>query len=142
MSTRTRIPALLLALLWLTTAGASLADITLTTDQPIYDIGDIVHITAHNNGPNEEQFLSFPYFIIYNDDTEECVFGCVGLPVVTPFAVGETVTMDYDTGIVPDIAGNYTVGIVVTNGTTVSYVLNGPVAAEAKSWSDLKALYR
>jgi len=142
MSTRTRIPALLLALLWLCTPGTTLADITLTTDHSNYDIGDIVHITAHNNGPNEEQFLSFPYFIIYNDDTDECVFGCVGLPVVTPFAVGETVTMDYDTGIVPDIAGNYTVGIVVTNGTTVSYVLNGPVAAEAKSWSDLKALYR
>jgi hypothetical protein len=142
MQTRTRLPALFLALLWLGTAGASLADITLTIDQPIYDIGDIVHVTAHNNGPNEEQFLSDPFFIIYNDDTDECVFGCVGLPVVTPFPVGETVTMDYDTGFVPDIPGNYTIGIVVNNGPTINYVLNGPVAAEAKNWGAIKALYR
>ena len=142
MPTRTRIPALILALVIFGAAGTTLADITLTTDKSFYDIGEIVHITAHNNGPLEEMFLSYPYFLIFNDDTNECVYGCVGLPVVTTFAVGETVTMDYDTGVVPDIAGNYSIGLAVTNGPTISYVLNGPVATEAQSWGALKALYR
>lgn len=141
MTTRTRFFSLLLLALS-GIAATALADITLTTDKSLYDIGETVHITAHNNGPTEEMFISAPFFIIYNDDTDECVFGCVGLPVVTPFPVGETVTMDYDTGSAPDIAGNYIIGIAVNNGPTIGYVLNGPVAAETNSWGAVKALYR
>jgi hypothetical protein len=89
-----------------------------------------------------EQFLSAPFFLIFNEDTQECVYGCVGLPVITPFAVGETVTMDYDTGLNPDIPGNYSVGLAVTNGPTTGYVLTDAVAVEAESWSGLKALFR
>lgn len=130
-------------LLTLPTLGTTaLADITLTLDQTDYVVGDIVHATAHNNGPNVEMFLSAPFFLIYNDDLPECVFGCVGLPVITPFEVGETVTMDWDTGFFPDIPGNYSVSLVVTGGTSVSYILNAPVATEAHSWGVLKALFR
>lgn len=126
----------------LTLGPTALADITLTLDQAEYYVGDIVHATAHNNGPNVEMFVSAPFFLIYNDDLNECVFGCVGLPVITPFEVGETVTMDWDTGFFPDIPGNYSVSLAVTGGTSVSYVLNAPVAMEAHSWGAVKALFR
>jgi len=94
MQTRTRIFTLLLILLLLGATGTALAEITLTTDKPVYALGEIVHITAHNAGPTAEEFLSYPFFIIFNEDTNECVTGCAGLPVITPFAVGETVSMD------------------------------------------------
>jgi hypothetical protein len=137
-----RILLFVLLLTLLTLGGAALADITLNTDKPEYLVGEIVHITAHNNGPNVELFLSAPYFLIYNDDLNECVFGCAGLPVVTPFEVGETVTMEWDTGFFPDIPGNYSVSVAVTGGTTVSYLLNAPVSSEGRSWGGVKALFR
>jgi hypothetical protein len=132
----------LVVLMILAVACAAFADITLTTDKSTYEVGEIVHITAHNNGPLVEEFVSFPFFQIYNEDNQECVYGCVGLPVITPFGVGETVTMDYDTGAMPDIPGNYRVGIAVLGGPTTGYVLTGEVPAEASSWGSVKVLYR
>jgi hypothetical protein len=142
MKTGKDIFSLLIALILLTTTCPAFADITLTTDKATYEVGEIVHITAHNNGPLVEQFISYPFFQIFNEDTLECVFGCVGLPVITPFGVGETVTMDYDTGVAPDIPGNYGVGIAIINGPSTGYVLTGEVAAEAVSWGNVKVLYR
>lgn len=142
MKTGKVVVSLLITLALLASAFPAFADITLTTDQSTYEVGEIVHITAHNNGPLVEQFISYPFFQIYNEDTLECVFGCVGLPVITPFGVGETVTMDYDTGAAPDIPGNYLVGIAIINGPTTDYVLTGDVAAEAASWGNVKVLYR
>jgi len=142
MQTRTRIFPVLLALLLLGTTGTALAEIILTTDKPTYSVGEIVHITAYNAGPAEEQFLSYPYFVIFNQDSGECIIGCVGLPVITPFPVGETVSADWDTGFFPDVPGNYIVGVVVTNGPTISYVLTDAVAVEQNRWGSLKALFR
>ena len=142
MKTGKDIVSLLIVLIMLTATSPAFSDITLTTDKSIYEVGEIVHITAHNNWPLVEQFVSYPFFQIFNEDTLECVFGCVGLPVITPFGVGETVTMDYDTGAMPDIPGNYGVGIAVLGGPTTSYVLTGEVAAEASSWGNVKVLYR
>lgn len=142
MQTRTRIPAFLLALLLLGPVVTAHAEIILTTDKPIYSVGEIVHLTAYNAGPMAEEFLSSPYFLIFNHDTGECVTGCVGLPVVTPFPVGETVSMEWDTGFFPDVPGNYSVGVAATNGPTTSYILTDVVAVEANSWGSLKALYR
>jgi hypothetical protein len=68
--------------------------------------------------------------------------GCAGLPVVTPFPVGKTASMDWDTGFFPDVPGNYSVGVAATNGPTTSYVLTDVVTAEVNSWGTLKALYR
>ena len=31
---------------------------------------DIVHVTATNNGPDNLEFLSAPFFLIFNDDTQ------------------------------------------------------------------------
>jgi len=142
MQTSTRIPTVLLALLLLGTAGGALAEIILTTDKPIYAVGEIVHITAYNAGPNEEEFISYPYFVIFNQDTGECVTGCVGLPVVTPFPVGETVSTSWDTGFFPDVPGNYSVVVAATNGPSISYILTDAVSVELNNWGSLKAMYR
>ena len=142
MPTRINFFALLLAYLTLGMAGTALADITLTTDKTVYEVNEIVHITAHNNGPDVEMLVSAPFFAIFNDDLNECVFGCLGLPVVTPFEVGETVSMDWDTGFFPDPPGTYTVWVAINGGPSISYLLNPAVATEASSWGELKALYR
>ena len=142
MQSRIRIPTVLLVLLLLGTAGTALAEIILTTDKPIYSVGEIVHLTANNAGPTAEEFVSYPYFVIFNQDTGECVMGCVGLPVVTPFPVGETVSMDWDTGFFPDVPGNYSVFVAAINGPTTNYVLTDVINAEVNNWGTLKALYR
>lgn len=136
------ITSFLVALLILSIACTAFADITLTTDKSTYEVGEIVYITATNNGPLMEEFVSFPFFQIWNLDIPECIYGCVGLPVITPFGVGETVTMDHDTGAMPDTPGNYGVGIAVLGGPTTEYILTGGVASEASSWGNVKALYR
>lgn len=66
----------------------------------------------------------------------------MGLPVMTPFPVGETVSMEWDSGSIPDIPGNYSVGVAVPNGPTTSYVLTDVVTVEVNSWGTMKALYR
>lgn len=136
------IASFLVALLILAIACTAFADITLTTDKSTYEVGEVVHITAHNNGPLVEEFVSFPFFQIWNLDIPECIYGCVGLPVITPFEVGETVTLDHNTGAMPDIPGNYGVGIAVLGGPTTEYVLTGGVAAEVSSWGSVKVLFR
>jgi hypothetical protein len=142
MQTSISYTTFLLTLLIIGMAGTALADITLTTDKPVYFVGEIVHITAHNNGPDVEELVSDPYFVIFNEDTSECVFGCVGLPVVTPLEVGETVFLDWDTGAVPDVPGNYSVFVAANGVASVSYFLNAAVSNETRSWGDLKALFR
>ena len=142
MQTRNCFLTVLLAALLSGTAGSASAEIILTTDKAEYEVGEIVHLTAHNAGPMAEDFVSYPYFIIWNQDTDKCVFGCLGLPVVEPFPVGETVSMDWDTGSVPDDPGNYIVWLAVIDGPSVSYVLTVKVGADRNSWSLLKVLYR
>lgn len=133
---------LLLFLLMLTASATALAEIVLTIDKAEYEVGEIVHIAATNTGPEVEQFVSSPFFVIFNADLNECVMGCVGLPVITPFLVGETVSMDWDTGLGPDAPGNHAVGVAVAGGPTVFYLLTDAVNVESSSWGNLKALYR
>jgi hypothetical protein len=142
MQNRIRLVGILVILLSLSAMTPTLAEITITTDKPSYELGEIVHITAHNAGPTEEQFVSDPFFHIANVDVNECVFGCVGLPVVTPFPVGETVSLDWDTGTMTLLPGNYSAGVVATNGASINFILTEVVATEASSWGALKALYR
>ena len=132
----------LLAALFSGMAGNASAEIILTTDKPEYEAGEIVHVTAHNAGPGTEQFVSDPYYVIWNQDTDKCVSGCLGLPVVTAFPAGETVSMDWDTGLSDDDPGNYIVRVAVIDGPSVSYVLTVKVDAGRNSWSSLKVLYR
>ena len=106
-------------------------------------VGDMVHITAYNAGPEDEQFNSYPFFQIYNADTFDCLFGCLGLPVMTDFPVGETVTMDRDTGDNSDPPGLNSVSMAVLfGGPTVSYLLTDAVQTVPESWGAVKVLYR
>jgi hypothetical protein len=142
MPIRIRLLTILLAAFLSGVVGNASAEIILTTDKPEYEVGETVHLTALNAGPMAAEFVSAPYFSIWNQDSDKCVFGCLGLPVVTPFPVGETVSMDWDTGLSPDVPGNYIVGVAVTDGPSVSYVLTVRVDADRNSWSLLKRLYR
>jgi hypothetical protein len=139
---RTGVCRTVLSLLLLTLAVTAPAEIVLTTDKPEYTVGEIVHFTATNNGPEVEQLVSDPHFVAFNEDTNACVVGCVGLPVVTTFLVGQTITMDWDTGAVPDAPGHHSVRVAVFDGPTASYLLTDAVNVEPSSWGSLKALYR
>ncbi len=136
-----RLGLFLAALLLAGTTYPAFAEITLTSDKPVYVTGEIVHLTAHNAGPADEEFVSSPVFVIFNTDTDECVWGCAGLPVLTPFVAGETVTMDWDTGFVPDEPGNYAVGLAVSGSPTTTYTLIAGVGSIPTAWGTVKARY-
>jgi hypothetical protein len=143
MQTRMIVPTVFIALLLVGTAGTATAEIILTIDKPAYTVGEVVHVTAYNAGPTVEQFVSEPPFVVWNQDTGERVIGCLGLPVLTPFPVGETVSRIGTQGSSPNVPGNYAISVVSPNGTTASYVLTDEVVeSEQNSWSSLKALYR
>jgi hypothetical protein len=138
---RTRILLPLVALL-LAHSGGAIAEVIVTTDKPVYEVGEIVLITARNAGPEDESLVSSPAFAIWNLDTEKCVHGCVGLPVVTPFPVGATISMEWDTGLEPDAPGNYLVRVALTDGPSLTYVLASGVSNDLSSWATLKSRYR
>ena len=142
MSIRETVITTVIALLVLAVAGNAVGAIILTTDKESYTVGEIVHLEATNVGPLPTQFVSYPRFLIFNTDTDECVYGCLGLPVVEPFPVGVTVSLDWDTGMIPDPPGNYRVGLSAPEAPSVFYVLTDVVDVEPHSWGALKALYR
>jgi hypothetical protein len=142
MRIKATVIALTAVLFFVGPPGASVAEVILTTDKPDYTIGEVVHITAHNAGPEDETLLSFPFFAIWNEDTSQCVMGCVGLPDINPFPAGESITMDWDTGQVPDAPGRHIVGVAINDGPTASYVLTGSVPSDHESWTTLKGRYR
>ena len=134
--------ALLLSLLVLA-ASSALAEVVITTDKPAYLMGEIVQITVQNTGPLGTDFVSAPFVSIYNVDTNECLLGCVGLPVVTPFPAGATETYAWDTGWNPDPVGTYRVFANILGVTDFAqYTLTGEVDIQAVSWGAIKALYR
>jgi hypothetical protein len=63
-------------------ATTAVAQLTVATDAPQYSQGDIVTITVHNAGPSLALFASSPPCYIYRIGTSECVYGCVGLPIL------------------------------------------------------------
>ena len=130
------------ALLMLFQASSAIAEVTVTTDKPTYEVGEVVHITAHNAGPEDEDLVSEPPFTIWNQDAEQCVFGCLGLPVVTRFPAGQTISMDWDTGLHAYAPGNYLVQVVVNGVAPAGFVLTVGVPEEQDSWTTLKARYR
>ncbi len=136
-----RAPFLVIALLL--TATVAVAAVTVVTDKDSYIVGETVHITIHNSGPEDVEFNSAPFIVIYNLDTNECPYGCTGLPVMTPFPAGSTVTDTWDTGVIPDVPGNYRVSVNTLDASaTTDYFLTDGVSVETSSWGTVKALYR
>lgn len=134
--------ALLVALVAALLFTNAIAEVTITTDKSSYEVGEIVLIEAHNHGPEDEWIVSTPWFTIWNADEETCVYGCLGLPEVTEFPAGETVSMDWDTGSSPDAPGNYSVRINVLDGPAANYGLTVGVSREQHGWTALKSRYR
>ncbi len=141
MTTRNRSVTVLVALALLTTVAS--AEVTVTTDKDSYLSGETVQITVQNLGPSDVEFNSAPYVQIYNTDTLECMYGCVGLPVMTPFPAGTTVYENWDTGYLPDTPGHYAVVVNILGPTiSTSYTLTSEVGLEPISWGTVKALYK
>jgi hypothetical protein len=137
-----RRPSILAAAWLLAFCAGARAEVVLTTDKEAYVVGEIVHVEARNTGPDDKILVSTPWMIIWNEDTMECVTGCVGLPDITPFPAGTTITAQWDTGLFPDDPGPYAVHIATDGGPTVHYLLSAAVPAEPDGWSALKARFR
>jgi hypothetical protein len=122
---------------------AAAAQMTVTTDQQTYEVGDIVEITIHNAGPDPVEFYSYPAHSILHVETESCISGCVGLPVIWSFEVGETMVDVRDTGLEPDLPGHYRIALHCPGSIETTYdLLPAPIPTESVSWSRVKALYR
>ncbi len=130
-------------------ATTAVAQLTVTTDDGVYTTFDVVTITVHNAGPSQALFASSPPCVIYRLDTQECVYGCFGLPVLWEMGVGETIAVEYDPyeDAVPDPLGWYRVeltGVSSDPGSILQcdYRLVEVVPNGDDSWGGVKALYR
>lgn len=147
MSHRTRIAAAAVLLL-LAALPTAAQNVTVETDQDVYHVGDLVEITVSNLGPADAQFLSAPYIAIIHLETDDCIYGCVGLPVITPFPAGAVHVESWDTGQFPDRPGTYRVSAAVAMAglgrdvTSAVYTLVDPTPNAALTWSGVKTLYR
>ena len=132
-------------------AFASLAcaqRLTVTTDQSVYQMGHTVEITIHNPTTNPVDLTSDPYMVIVHVASSTCVFGCIGLPVMTTFQPDETYVYDYDTSVNTDPAGLYRIIVMEAQSVplpwtepTTEYTLEVPTPNEMQSWSRVKSLY-
>jgi len=133
----------------LSTLGAA-QDLTVVTDAAVYNLGATVEITIHNPTDHNVDITSSPYFGIVHVETQNCMYGCLGLPVMSTLSAGETVVFQYDTSWNPDPVGYFQV--VVFESTigsippppppTVEYRLIDPTGNEDKNWCSVKTLYR
>jgi len=138
---------LLVSLALCLAAATAGAQVTVATDSPQYAQGDTVRITIHNAGPSHVYFSSFPAYTLYNQDTQQCYYGCLGLPEFWQFAIGSTLTYQRDTGAHPDAPGRYSVTLTCDTINPDSilachYDLTPALAAEGAAWGAVKALYR
>ncbi|MBU1071612.1 hypothetical protein KKG45_00030 [bacterium] len=124
-------------------------NVTIETDQPVYALGAPVEITVHNAGPEDAEFNSSPFIAIVNLDASECIYGCVGLPVMTTFPAGATHVEDWDTGVIQDQPGHYRVtanvfmtGMPPDPPPSAEYTLVDPSPNEMRTWGAVKTLYR
>jgi len=138
-------------LIVLLTAALPIAaqNVTVETDQTVYTLGATVEITVHNAGPADAEFNSSPLIAIVYLDTFECIYGCVGLPVMTTFPAGTTHVEHWDTGWRPDQPGHYQVtahvwmtGMPPDPPPSVQYILVEPSPNAMRTWSEVKSLFR
>ncbi|NTV04633.1 hypothetical protein HGA89_06980 [bacterium] len=146
---RRSIRILILSAISCIAAATAQAQLTVDTDATQYSQADIVTVTVHNAGPSLALFASSPPFFIYRIGTSECVYGCVGLPILWEMNAGETIVTVYDPSedAGPDPIGWYRVEL---NGTSsdpgsilhCDYQMLEVVPIGSGSWGGVKALYR
>jgi hypothetical protein len=137
--------ALLCSLVTLPTVAGAL---TVSLDQGVYQVGDLVEITLDNTDGGAIEFPSWPPFAIVRlDGPYEFP---PSSPVIVDLPAGETMTEFWDTGQLPDPAGSYQVVVEwwyqddpqQVMQSTVPYLLEGPVGTEATTWSAIRGLFR
>ncbi len=138
-----------LTLLGLLLACSSVAAaLTVTVDQEVYVVGQTVTITYDNTGGEAIEFRSIPPFTIHRLDGDYEFI--LGLPGIVVLPAGETMVETWDTGMLPDPAGQYRVVVSgwlqadpdETVSAAADYTLEEPVAAQASTWSAVHRLFR
>jgi len=132
-----------------TARPAAARDVTVTTDLETYPVGAVVEVSVHNAGPTDVEFNSSPFIAIVNLDTSTCLFGCLGLPVMTPLPADSTHVQCWDTGENPDAPGRHRVTAHIQDlvppfepPPSTEYMLIDPSPAEMRAWGGVKSLYR
>jgi hypothetical protein len=124
------------------------AALTVTLDQEVYVVGDVIEITFDNSGGDTVEFPSEPPFSIHRLDGD--YDGMTGLPVIVELAAGGIMVQHWDTGMLPDPAGQYEVAVTwwyqqnpdEVFEFAVPYTLEESVGAEMTTWSAVRRLFR
>ena len=127
---------------------AAVPAVTVTLDQEVYQVGDLIQITFINPDDATAVFPSEPPFGIVRLDGEYP--GFASLPVLVFLGPGETMLYTWDTGSLPDPPGLYQIVVtwwLETNPSEVftievPYVLEGVIARETTTWSAVRQMYR
>lgn len=124
------------------------AALTLTLDQDTYIVGDVIQITIDNTGGPTLQTGGAPPFGIQRLDGP--YDGMAHVPVIVTLEADEILVETWDTGMLPDPAGEYGIGTswwVVddpdqTMSDSATYTLEDVVPIEATTWSAVHRLFR
>ena len=153
MSFRSQLPAsslVLMAVILVFATPAAAQILTVETDLAVYVVGAVVQITIHNPTEEPATLVSWPFTFITHEETNACVWGCVGLPVVTEVMPGETLVEHHHTSFLPDPPGTYRVTIAEAGtglpplppSNWTEYELLEPISSEKMAWGGVKSLYR
>jgi len=121
------------------------ADVTVATDKPVYDPGEVVTITIHNSGPGPVDFEAYPLYMIVSSDTGQVIFGWDRIAQVTTFPPGHSEQFTRDTALVPDAPGQYAIHLnlgPIGHDVSTVYEIRYIVPTESTAWGLIKALYR
>jgi hypothetical protein len=136
---------LLVTLLACCAATASAQSLTLSLDEMVYELGDVMEITIANPSTEDVEFTGTPPYCVYNNDE----FGaqCTAVPEITTFAAGEVWIVEYDTDDDALVAGACRVKVTWReDGTTYhiyeDFTLTTSVSGQAVTWGTLKGRYR
>ena len=124
------------------------AAFTVTVDQDTYVVGQTVTITYDNTGGEAIEFGGAPPFTIQRLDGDYEFI--LHLPEIIVLPAGETMVETWNTGLLPDPAGQYRVTVSgwlqadpdETVSASADYTLEEPVAADASTWSAVHRLFR
>lgn len=125
------------------------AQLTVSTDRPEYQPGEIVRITIHNGGPSVAHFVSEPPLTVVHVATDDCCYGCVGLPVLFDLAPGATISSMYDTASCGsgNLVGEYLVTLAGASGDpgsvlTATFLVLDAIQVEPVGWGAVKGRFR
>jgi len=134
---------LLVIMLACCAATASAQSLTLSLDDTVYELGDIMQITIANPSDQDVEFLATPPYCVYNVDHVDCT----SVPESTTFAAGSVWNVDYNTDDGVLSAGAALVLLTwledgTTHHLTEVFSLTTSVPDTPTAWGALKGHYR